>query len=153
MSIWNGEELDANDRKAAMGAFSPDAVDKEFLPYINRINALPFVTTTQSCVGHLRYDDQKVPANERPIDASENWGYLTLMLTLDVAQWLCQRAQQWRWLWGAGSQLFIDGSAPPGVTDNESYVITFAWDASHWPTPAVDLTEALEAYYAEGKGG
>lgn len=56
MTTWKDYELVASDRKAAMGQFSLDATDKEFLPYINRIKLLPFVTTTQSCIGHLDYD-------------------------------------------------------------------------------------------------
>ena len=149
MRGWTGDELDASDRKATVGQVWPDPIDVEFLPFINRINLLPFVTSVQSCIGHVNYDKFEIPEDERPLGASEKYGYLQLMLTLEAAHWLCQRAVKWHWLWVGGSQLFIDGASNPGVTDNESYYLTFAWDASHWPLPATDITERLEEFYVQ----
>lgn len=71
------------------------------------------------------------------------------MLTLDAAQWICQRAVSWPWLWVSGSQLFLPDARPPEVTENESYVIAFAWDATQWPAPAADITAALEQWCEE----
>ena len=31
-------------------------IDKEFMPYLERINAVPFVCTTQCCTGHEKQD-------------------------------------------------------------------------------------------------
>ncbi len=48
MENSSADELDANDRKAAMGQFAGNAIDAEFLPFITRINLIPFVPATHS---------------------------------------------------------------------------------------------------------
>ena len=53
----------------------------------------------------------------------------------------------WEWLWHAGSQLFIEGCGCPERTENESFMIAFAWDAIAWPTPASDIIELLNDFY------
>lgn len=146
MCGWEGEVLDAEDRQEVIAQFSADDIDAEFLPYLARINVLPFVVSAQSCIGHMSYDKWLGPDEDRPIDHSTAWGYLRLMLTLEAAEWISKEAG-WHWLWIPGSQLFVEGAGMPETTNNGSFFIAFASDSVHWPKPAIDVTEALEEFH------
>jgi hypothetical protein len=146
MQVWKGENLNSGDREAALSKLSEETVDAEFVPYLRQINALPFVVTAQCCVGHMPYDAFPGPREELPPNRTTRWGYLQLFTTLEAAEWLSESAD-WDWLWHAGSQLFIEGCGWPEVTENESYSIAFAWDATAWPGPASDIIKLLDDFY------
>ena len=138
--------MDTQDKQAALAALAslaPDQIDKEFLPYLDRINRLPFAATEQCCVGHLEYTNQCV---RLPSGSTGRWGYLQLLLAQDVAEWLMTVADGWDWLWVEGSQFWLEGAGEPGLTERGSIQISLAWDARHWPQPAEDICRALEEY-------
>jgi hypothetical protein len=136
--------LNPTDREEALAFFSVDAIDSEFLPFIHRINSLPFAVTVQSCIGHLSYWRYRFFKADRPPGATKNWGYLQLMIDLEAAHELCRRAHNWPWLWKHGSRLFLEGAPRPEITRNGAAVIGLAWDAASWPTPGNDITDTLE---------
>lgn len=144
MREWDGTDLDEEDRANAMAGFSEDVIDSDFLPFLREINSLPFVASVQCCIGHLDYN--KIPAEVLPSNRTTGWGYLQLMTTLDAATWISEHAD-WDWLWNENSQLFSDGTGCPETTGNGSFLIAFAWDASAWPAPALDIVELLNAFY------
>ena len=142
----NCEELDPDDRAEAIRNFSEEDVDSDFLPYLNRINDLPYAVTVQSCIGHLPY---RVPDEYRPSKNTGIWGYLQLMLTENAAEWLSEVAN-WEWLWLEGSAIFhCDQADLPGLMPNGSILLAFAWDAHYWPKPAIDIESALYRYADE----
>lgn len=141
--------LDDEDRAAALDGFNPDQVDAEFLPYLDEINSFAFVVTAQCCAGHLDYEDYAIPMDLRP-SLSTRWGYLQLLLTFEAAEWLCETARDWPWLWVEGSQAWIDGAALPGTTENGSCVLAFAWDAREWPACIEDVVAALRSFGESG---
>jgi hypothetical protein len=136
--------MDQEDKRLTLDTLKPEEIDPEFLPYLERINRLPFVVTKQCCIGHMEY---KTEGQYLPPDGSGRWGYLELLLHDDAATWLHEgRIGDWEWLWVAGSQLWVEGAGMPGITDSGSFDIVFAWDAKHWPKPAEDICEALEEF-------
>lgn len=133
------QPIDAEDKRRELARLERDKIDPEFLPYLDRINALPFVVTGQCCIGHMEYrTDFPRPAND-----GGKWGYLQMLLTSSAADWLNEQICDWDWLWVEGSQLWAEGADTPGVTDGESYQLTFAWDKQEWPIPADDIVAAL----------
>jgi hypothetical protein len=143
------EKLNATDREDVLSRLDLAEVDFEFRPFIERINVLPFVVTTQSCVGHIPYG-KAFKKRDRPPQASKRWGYLQLLVTTTVADWLHEqaRARDWeQWIWIQGSQLFAKKVHKlPQLTKYGDGYLTFAWDAKHWPHPAFDITAALEDF-------
>jgi hypothetical protein len=142
-----GEVLSEAVRSVLLAHLPLETIDEEFRPLVLRINSLPFAATTQSCVGHIPYG-RAVKKRDRPPHASKHWGYLQLMVTGTVVDWLHGRAQSWPWLWVHGSQMFIEGANCPGVTEFDDYLIAFAWDSASWPRAGHDITEALEEFVA-----
>jgi hypothetical protein len=136
-------EMDTQDKQAALASLTSDQIDKEFLPYLDRINQLPFAATKQCCVGHLEY---KNPHLRLPSESTGRWGYVQLLLAQDAAEWLMTVADGWEWLWVEGSQFWLEGAEEPGMTERGSIQIAFAWDARHWPQAAEDICHALEEY-------
>jgi hypothetical protein len=135
----------------ALAEMDRSAVDAEFLPYVDRVNALPHAVTRQCCSKHMRYD---VPKRLRPRNATKRWGYLQLVLPIAVADWTHGRGRTgvWNdWLWIHQSQLFVLGAREPQVIDglDDCGIIAFAWDAARWPRPAEDVVSALEAFASE----
>ena len=90
-----GERLHAEDRRDALEHLDVAKVDADFIPYVERINRLPFVVTHQCCVGHMAYEDA---LGEPPENHSAAWGYLQLLVTPEAAEWLTERARAWSWL-------------------------------------------------------
>lgn len=132
-------------------------IDAEFLPFLARINALPYVLTSQCCAGHVWYTENGKKSGKPirnkflPRRSTGRWGYLHLAVTQEAGSYLHEeaRANGWEaWIWIHGSQLFAVGAKRPCVIEEADGwgMLGFAWDAKHWPRPAKDITEALEAY-------
>lgn len=131
-------------------------IDAVLLPFLDRINALPFVLSNQACAGHMWYTENGKQSGKpfsskfRPRKSTGRWGYLSLDLTQEAAKHLHEKVWDgtWTWVWNNGSQLFIKGATEPSLIDGVDGWgrITFAWDAKHWPRPVLDITEALEAF-------
>ncbi len=140
--------MDAEDRKAALSSFDPDEIDVEFLPFLERINRLPHAVSMQCCLGHVEYK----PIGAQTAGQSGRWGYLQLLLDLDLAEWLAEIIRDCDWLLLERSQTWdAQAGIAPGVTENESYVLTFAWDASQWPRPAEEICRFIEEYHHESR--
>lgn len=137
--------MDEHDRRETLKNFNPAEIDPEFLPYLERINNLPHVASHQCCAGHISYETGK-PDPQSP---SGCWGYLGLIMDWDLAEWLNERIiRDFDWLLADNSQYWGEHAGKaPGVTENNSYVLTLAWDASAWPLPAEEICEALEEYH------
>jgi hypothetical protein len=136
--------MDKEDKRLVMRTFEPAEIDAEFLPYLYRINRLPFVVSEQCCIGHIEYS---METQYRPRDESGQWGYLQLLMCFDTAKWLHEhRVAHWDWLWVIGSQMWDDRAESPGITDRGSVRLTFAWDAQYWPKPSEDICAALEEF-------
>lgn len=118
--------MDNQDKQEALDSFVSEEIDQEFLPYLHRINRLPFAATMQCCVGHEQY---KNPQIRPPSTKTGHWGYLLLRLAQDVAFWLMTVVDRWDWLWIEGSQFWIEGAQEPQMTERGSIQIAFAWDA------------------------
>ena len=138
--------MDAHDREEALKSLDRGTIDRVFLPYLDRINACPLVASQQCCIGHMKYEGQ---FTERPDNESERWGYLQLLMNGELAEWLVEQSSGWPWLWIPCSQLWVEGALTPGMTDNGSVLLTFAWDAPHWPQPAEDICSAIERYWRD----
>lgn len=149
MRVWEGENVDSNDREAALSRYVEEEIDPEFVPYLREINSLPFVVSAQCCIGHMGYERFQDTPQYLPEERTSAWGYLQLMVTFAAAEWISEQAA-WNWLWYAGSQLFVEGCGSPETTDNGSFFIAFAWDAITWPTPALDIIELLNEFYEQG---
>ena len=141
--------MDREERDAALSGLKPEEIDPEFLPYLERINRLPYVVTTQCCVGHMPYE---APSGEA-VDASARWGYLQLLLDQDAADWLNEHVVECGWVLLEESQLWTmynmgdrEFGRLPEVSEKGSVVLTPAWDASSWPEPAEDVCAILESY-------
>jgi hypothetical protein len=137
--------MDLQDRRATLATLDRAAVDPEFLPYLDRLNVCPWLATQQCCIGHMKYEGQ---FSKSPEDGSGRWGYLSMMMSQQLATGLAKICDQWSWLWIPCSQLPIDGAVAPGMTKKGSVVLTFAWEAKHWPQPAEDLCGVIEEFYA-----
>ncbi len=135
--------MDTQDKQEALADFIAAEIDEAFIPYLERINQLPFAATKQCCVGHLEY---KNPDLSLPAGNTGRWGYLQLLVAQDAAEWLMTVADCWEWLWVEGSQFWLEGAEEPGMTERGSIQIAFAWDARHWPQPAEDIYRALKSY-------
>lgn len=140
--------MNQEDRDAALNTINPQEIDTDFLPYLERINRLPYVATQQCCVGHMPYP----PEVGDPADSSARWGYLQLLLDAEVAEWLNERVTTCEWIVIELSQLwpvYVRDQGPgqvPGITENGSIALTVAWDALSWPAPAEEVCEMLEEY-------
>ncbi len=129
-------------------------VDTQLLPFIDRVNALPYALTIQCCTGHMPYRlaGRKVPPKHLPRRSSGRWGYLQLAIPYDVAKWTHEiaRRDNWEeWIWVYGSQIYAVGARTvERFTDIDGVWVSicFAWDAKHWPRPAEDVCLALETY-------
>jgi hypothetical protein len=132
-------------------------IDTQFLPYLDRINALPFVASSQCCVGHVHYTMSgkrgapRIPKRDLPVWHTGRWGYLHMAVTVDVHEFLHETARRdgWEsWLWIQGSQLWAKGAKTPCLcAEDEGWaMIAFAWDAKHWPQPIEDIASAVERY-------
>jgi hypothetical protein len=86
--------MDKQDKRAALGFLVGEEIDQEFLPYLNRINQLPFAGTKQCCVGHLEY---KNPHLRLPSCNTGRWRYLELLVAQDAAEWLMKVVDGWEW--------------------------------------------------------
>ena len=126
-----------------MADYNPEEIDPEFLLYLNRINKYNFVDSLQCCSGHMEYERSPDEGLER----SGKWGYLQLLMDIDFAEWLNETIRYCNWLLLDMSQLWDDRAWKlPGVTEDERFVLTFAWDSSSWPTPAEEICELIEKY-------
>ena len=124
--------MDDEDKRMAMCNFNPAEIDSEFLPYLERINRLPFVVSEQCYAGHIKYT---MDAQYRPENESGQWGYLQLMMYHDTAVWLHEhRIGDWGWLWAMGSQMWDDLAEEPAMTERGSVRLTFAWTPSTGPS-------------------
>jgi hypothetical protein len=141
--------MDAHDRQEALRTLDRAAIDQEFLPYLDRINACPLVASQQCCIGHMKYEGQ---FTEQPENQSGRWGYLQLLMNGQLAEWLMEQSSEWHWLWIPCSQLWAERALTPGMTDNDSILLTFAWDAAHWSQPAEDICGAIERFWRGHKG-
>jgi hypothetical protein len=131
-------------------SFNPHEIDVEFLPYLARINGLSLAASMQCCSGHVEYKPIVAATAEHP----GRWGYLQLLLDLDLAEWLEEIIRDCDWLLLERSQTWDEQAAiAPGVTENESYVLTFAWDASQWPRPAEEICRFIEEYHHDNRIG
>lgn len=135
--------MNENDKRLTLNTLDRDQVDADFLPFLDKINNFSFVVTKQCCVGHMEY---KEPFSEGPLGSAGRWGYLQLLAEESLAMWLMEQIDQWPWLWIPCSQLWVEGAMTPGVTEEGSFEITFAWDAQNWPQPAHDILTAIEAF-------
>lgn len=140
--------MNRTDKQGVVSRLDPAAIDPEFLPFLERINRLPFCATVQCCIGHMKYEGQ---FETQPPGSSGRWGYLQLFVSFEAAEWLMERIDSWDWLWVPCSQLWIEDAMTPGITDNGSFEITFAWDAQDWPRCAEDICAALEEYGETGE--
>lgn len=52
LSLFKGNLLGPEEREYRLRTMPRDDCDPEFLPYLDRINAFPFLITTQHCSGH-----------------------------------------------------------------------------------------------------
>jgi hypothetical protein len=137
--------MDENDRTAALSSFNPEEIDGEFIPYLQRINQFPDVVSTQCCSGHLEYKSTPDAIVKQP----GRWGYLQLLTDVDLAEWLCETVRDCDWLLFESSQMWDEKAGmAPCVTKNQSYGLTFAWDATQWPRPAEEICGLIEEYYA-----
>ena len=91
----------------------------------------------------MEYDASPYEGQER----TGKWGYLQLLMNLDFSEWLNETVRHCHWLLLDMSQLWDDRAwKPPGVTENEWFVLTFAWDSSDWPKPAEEICQLIEKY-------
>lgn len=146
MKVFTGTLLDSGDRNEALSHYRESEVDAEFLPYLVKINQLPFVVTVQCCLGHMSYDKWEGPEDDLPIERTDSWGYLLMMATVEAAEWISDRSD-FSWLWVQGSQLFVEGAGMPALTENESYFIALAWDHKWWPTSIEEIFQLLSDFY------
>jgi hypothetical protein len=98
-------DMDTQDKQAALTTLDSAEIDEAFIPYLERINQLPFAATKQCCVGHLEY---KNPNLSRPAGNTGRWGYLQLLVAQEAAEWLMTVADRWEWLWVEGSQFWLE---------------------------------------------
>ncbi len=160
--------VNGNDIAEVMEGYDESKIDPEFLPYIHRINRLECAVTCQCCIGHIPYNDStatdssetkppqfgtNVTPENQPTRPTDKWGYLALYVTEEMLEALAERYNHLKsedWFWDYGSKVWHDFNVKNpkyelfSVTPNESAHIVFAWDAKHWPNPAVDITNALE---------
>ena len=135
--------MDPQEKQTALACLGLAKIDREFVPYLDRINRLSFAVTEQCCVGHMEY---KNPHLRQPSEGTGRWGYLQLLVEFEVAEWLTTVADGWTWLWVDGSKFWMEGAAEPAMTGRGSIEIAFAWDVCHWPEPAEGICRALESY-------
>ena len=64
----------AQQRRAALAAFSGDGIDSPIVELIRDLNTLPFCFTLQSCHGHFVYKGQVDPYNLAPLPLSGSVG-------------------------------------------------------------------------------
>ena len=151
--LHNLHEADVKD---VMKNYDENRVDKEFIPYLRKLNNLGPVTTCQCCVGHIPYGKvvESIDSLEsQPTDKTDRWGYLALLVTPELLLTLSEHFNHLKnktWLWKEASKLWVNNEdefsfTPPDFTPNNSAFIVFAWDASHWPKPAEDIVEAIES--------
>jgi hypothetical protein len=141
--------MDDGDRDAALDTFNAEEIDAEFLPFLERINRLAHAVSVQCCSGHMDYTriDHQAP------ECLGKWGYLQLRLDLDLADWLSERIVDCDWLLLERSQMWDERAwQVPGVTERESYQLTFAWDSQEWPRPIEEICRYLEQYHESGFG-
>lgn len=138
------KHLEVEDRSEIAPPYDPTQVDPEFIPYLERINAKPFVASIQCCVGHCKYPEQGLA----PANSDGHWGYLQLLMTGPSAVWLSQEVRGREWLIIAQSKMWSDKAGEmPTYTDRCNFIIAFAWDASAWPTPAEEICSLLDMYH------
>lgn len=143
-------------REELCAAYSRGEVDIDFAPYLSRINALSTAVTLQCCCGHLLYSLPQSWARRvrKPKNKTDKWGYLELALRDDALAHLLAEIRRCSWLWKEGSVLGLraDRAAPwawcdpYGVPVHGWTCVSIAWDAKHWPRPAVVVATALEAF-------
>jgi hypothetical protein len=141
-----GAVVDKQERVETLASIAEGNIDRDFLPYLDRLNNLPFVATQQCCIGHMEY---KNPHLAPPRNNTGRWGYLQMLTTQEAAESLMPLTDSWDWLWIAGSQFWLDGASEPGITECGSIQIAFAWDSQFWPKPALDICRAMEAIQSE----
>lgn len=137
------KHLEREDR-VKIAPYDPEDVDAEFIPFLERINSKPFAVTMQCCIGHCLYSQTSFAPAGRP----GRWGYLELLMTLPSASWLCQEIRKTDWLIVSMSKLWGgDGHEMPSYTELGNFMITFAWDAAEWPTPAEEICALMDRYH------
>lgn len=133
--------LDPADREKALQSFAEalrkEEIDEEFIPYLIRLNKLPYLVPVQCCARHMDSPYGK-------------WGYLSLNVDSDFLIYLeGSDFLQQHWLNHRFSQIPIKGTPilkEPELTEFGSVTLGFAWDAKYWPEPAEYLTNLAEAY-------
>lgn len=143
------KSFEDDERSLHAPSFNPADVDREFIPYLERINSKPFAASIQCCVGHLKYEFP----SDAPANHTGHWGYLQLLMTGPSAVWLCQEVHGSGWLVLPLSKMWPDKNGKkagkmPTYTSKCNFIIAFAWDASAWPTPVDEICSLLDRYHA-----
>lgn len=129
----NQKKISNWSRNDALRNYNESEMDSEFLPFINRINALQDVITCQCCIGHMTSPDY--------------WGYLSLYVTPAMAMKLAQRLDPKEWLLSERSQIWTT-ELKPVQNEQGDIMLVFAWKAEYWPLPAIQITDTLEEIQA-----
>ncbi len=88
------------------------------------------------------------PSPDEELESSGKWGYLQLLMDIDFAEWMNETVRYCDWLLLDMSQLWDDRAWKlPGVTEDERFVLMFAWDSSSWPKSAEEICELIEHYH------
>jgi len=78
------------------------------------------------------------------------WGYIQLLMDSDFAEWMNETVRYCDWLLLDMSQLWDDKAWKlPGVTEDERFVLTFAWDSSSWPWSVEDIYQLIKDYHKQ----
>ncbi len=88
------KHLEEQERKTLAPPYDPMNVDREFVPFLKRINAKPFAASIQCCAGHCKYAEP----GTAPPNSEGHWGYLQLLMTGPSAVWLSQEVAGREWL-------------------------------------------------------
>lgn len=122
-------QLPIQDKIEALQNYDENLIDKEFLPFVKRINQLEFVITCQCCTGHMTSPDG-------------NWGYISMFVNPKLVPFLNYEPN---WLLKNRSKTWYDNTITPTLTPNGSLMLVFAWKAEFWPVPIIEITESLES--------
>lgn len=157
------KHLEVEDR-SVISPYDPMQVDREFIPFLERINVKPFVASMECCIGHCPYDyatykklfhkdGSRKKRSHKEYSRKDCWGYIQLLMTCPSAMWLCQEVVKSGWLRIDHSKMWpywspVKPGAMPWHTELGNFVITLVWDSSAWPTPAEDICNLLDQYYA-----
>lgn len=140
------KELEFEDRRQHAPPYDPTTLeDPEFIPFLERINAKPFAASVQCCIGHCRYDDDRVSRE----DGGPRWGYILLLMTGPSAVWLSEQVERRPWLIAEKSKMWGGKAGEmPSYTSHHNFMVAFAWDSTAWPTPAEEICALLDKYHA-----